>query len=209
MQGHSGVGAGNSFRIFAITGETPTITANQVPIVVFDGIEKSDYTGHPNLNNLEVTLDNLRNDDVVAKLLADYLEADSATEAVEITLEDGTKESTSSSGADPELYGIGSLLIANGKRMTYMGPIKLSGDSGAVSTTGGAFTRRTFKATFVKATKAITLPDPAVANAADATFYPQTLYTLPQGTVTMPATATHAVGTSAIEAWLPKGTKDK
>ena len=208
--GNTGIGAGNSVRIFPLTGDTPAITANQAPTIVFGKIEKSSYTGSPSTGSVEVTLDHLRNDSAFGKFLKTYLSADSTAEEVVVNFENGDKESSTSAGADPELYAICDLHIAGGERLCYQGPVKITGDTGNIETGANAFTRRPITMTFVKATKAITLPNPAIANAVDSTFYPVNTYTLPQEEGSnMPASITHAVGTACVEVWLPKGTNDK
>lgn len=203
------VGSGNLVEIFAITGATPTIAKDAVPLWSTTTIVKNDLAGHPNTHNVVLTIDNLKNDDKTGKFLKDNLTSDSSASGNDVTLEDNTVVSTStSSGTDPNLFAVVYFGIDGGYRQTFMGPVKLTSNSGALSTTGNDFTKRTFEIAFIKATKAVTLPSKTVANTATDTFYPTTHVTLPETTASqMPAVATVPVDTSCVECWLPKGSK--
>lgn len=203
------VGSGNLIRIFSITGETPTIAKDATPVWESALIEKNDLAGHPNANNVVLTVDNLKNDDKTGKFIKDYLSADSSSSPTEVTLEDNTIVSTStSSGVDPTLVAVVYFGVDGNYRQTFIGPVKLTSNTGNISTSGNNFTRRTFEVSFIKATKAITLPSKTVANVVADTFYPTTHVVLPETTASaMPAVATVPVGTSCVECWLPKGSK--
>lgn len=204
------IGGGNLVRIFSITGATPTIAKDAVPLFETQLIEKNSLTGHPNKHDVVINVDNLTNTPAFAKFLDTYLTAESTAEATTVNLEDGAVYSTATSGGtDPSLFAVVYFGLDSGYRQVFMGPVKVSGDTGNESTQANNPTRRVCEITFVKATKAITLPSKTTANTATDTFYPTTHVTLPEATPSvMPAVATVAVDKSCVEVWLPKGSKN-
>jgi hypothetical protein len=201
------IGAGNDFFLIAISGDTPTIAKNATVLWGTNQIESSDISGVPKLHNMVFNLDNISNSAELGKLLKDYITEDAGADVQEVPFENGAKWNSSSSGSDPNLVGVWRGGVVNGYRLHFIFPCKITSNTGNISTTGGQATRRTFEVSAVKATKTITLPDKSVANVSGDTFYNPAYVTLPEATPSaMPAVATIAIGTSCVEAWLPKET---
>ena len=196
------VGSGNLVMVFAVSGDTPSIAADATPLVEFSLIEKNNLTGMPKLHNIQLAIDHLMNDVTLAKFIDDYVSESAGTEPQEVTLEDGTKESTGTSGGDPELVVCAYIGVAGAYRQQFVFPAEVTSDTGAESTTGGQFTRRGVTLKAIKATKAIGLPS------TEGTFYPATHVDLVAAASTMPKNANIAIGTSCVEQWIAKGTKD-
>lgn len=196
------VSSGNDVAFFELSGATPSVLADAVPEWETKRIEKLTFSGHPNTNNIQLVIDQLNNDPDFAKFLNTYLTEDAGGDVQEVTLEDNTKESTSSSGSDPELLCRVFFGIEDGYRMAMVFPCKITVDSGNIDTTGGQFIRRTITVQAVKATKAVTLPS------TNGTVYPTTHCVLPGTTPSkMPLVTSIAIGKSGAEMWLEKGSK--
>lgn len=198
---------GNLLKIFACTGATPSISATAVPLIVFDNIVKNDVTGLPHTDNMVVTVDNLRNDVVLAKFLKDNVTAESATTGSDITLEDGAVISASAGGTDPSLIAVLYGGLEDDLRQAFIGTVKVTTNSGNFSTAGGDYTKKSFEISFVKAGRVVTLPNPATANDGTSTFYPTSHVTMGGTASTMPAPATLLATQSCVEVWIDKGSK--
>lgn len=200
-------GFGNRLAVFACTGATPTIAKNAVPIIVFNRIEKNDVTGLPHLDNMVVNVDQIDNDVTFAKFLKDNVTAESATTGSDVTLEDGAVESAGSGGTDPVLCAILYGGIEDDLRQAFVGTIKVTNNSGAFSTAGGANTKKSLEISFVKAGRDVTLPDATIANITTDTFYPQTHVTTGGTASVMPAPVKILATQSCVEVWIAKGSK--
>lgn len=198
---------GNRLAIYACTGATPSIARNAVPLIIFDNIVSNDVTGLPHTNNMVVTVDNLRNDVVLAKFLKDNVTAESATTGSDTTLEDGVVIAASSGGTDPSLIATLYGGLEDDLRQVFIGTVKVTTNSGNFSTAGGDYTKKSFEISFVKAGRVVTLPDATVANISTDTFYPQTHVTTGGTASAMPAPATLLADESCVEVWIGKGTK--
>lgn len=195
------IGAGNRVAVYAISGDTPEVAVGATPLMLFEHIEKNNFTGTIKQNNLTLTCDNLLNDDVLGAFIKEYLSESADAESTDIKLEDNSSYTIGSSSADPRLVIVAYVGIAGGYRQLFTFTAELTSDSGTIATAGGQVTRRTIGFKAVRATKAVTIP---TANGA---VYPTSHVTLPGTASSMAKQSTIAVNTIGVEEWLTKGSE--
>ena len=154
-----GFGGTNRFGIFEVTGSTATVPAE----IIVQEIEGVAITGHPNKGAVVIDLTARVNDSAMATYLDSRITT-ASTETVTVTFEDGSQiQDSQASGtvvSDVIIYPTKKPQSEATTRV-FVGLAIVSGDSGSITTTSGAFNETPLQFTTVAVESTITIPNTA------------------------------------------------
>lgn len=154
-----GFGGTNRFGIFEVTGSTATVPAE----IILQELEGVAITGHPNKGAVVIDLTS-RNNSSALNTYLDSRITTASTETVSVTFEDGSQiqesQASGSVTSDVVIYPT-KKPQAEGTCRVYVGLAIVSGDSGSITTTAGAFNETPLQFTSIAVESTIVIPDTA------------------------------------------------
>ena len=151
-----GFGGTNKFGVFEVTGSNAGSSAE----ILIETLEGVSITGHPNKGAVVIDLTARDNSSAMATFLDERITT-ASTETVTVTFEDGSQiQESQASGqtiSDVLIYPLKKPQSEATTRV-FVGLGIVSGDSGSVTTTSGAFNETPLQFTTVAVESTITIP---------------------------------------------------
>jgi hypothetical protein len=151
-----GFGGTNKFGVFEVTGGN----ADASPEILIETLEGVSITGHPNKGAVVIDLTARDNSSAMATFL-DTRITTASTETVTVTFEDGSQiqesQASGSVTSDVLIYPT-KKPQAEGTTRVFCGLGIVSGDSGSITTTSGAFNETPLQFTTIAVESTITIP---------------------------------------------------